>query len=139
MVISTGYKFISWTFSHLFFSASWPVVGLCPHHHLLQIELLRWRLRDALVYEYKAESLGIGLILCPYSRWIEVDFLLGPMTCIATVSWTMNGAMYGCHLTKWDLIPIRQLFPWGLSLLHLWGILEKAVTIVSYGLTTRYY
>lgn len=44
-------------------------------------------LRDAIIYGYNNTSLGIGLILCLFSRKI-VASLLGSMTCLASGSWT---------------------------------------------------
>lgn len=44
------------------------------------------------IMEYNHRSLGISLILCPFSQIIIVGFLLGSMLCLATGSWPDNGA-----------------------------------------------
>lgn len=41
-------------------------------------------LRDVLMDAYSNESLGVILILCPFSKVIVVGSTLGPMTCLVT-------------------------------------------------------
>jgi hypothetical protein len=41
--------------------------------------LLSCVLRDALIYGYKDKNLGSSLLLCPLTRIIVLDFLVGPM------------------------------------------------------------
>lgn len=53
-------------------------------------------------------SLGVGLILHPFSRIIEVGSPLGPMTCLTTGSWTDNVARYEFHLVEQDLYPVGK-------------------------------
>ena len=59
----------------VFSSARGWLVGVS--HLYCTKKLLWWRLKDALIYRYKL--LGVGLILCPFSR-VLVGSLLGPKT-----------------------------------------------------------
>lgn len=55
-------------------------MGFCVDKHLLQIEASPTRLRNALMYGYDEKSLGVSLILCPFSKIIVVGSRLGSMT-----------------------------------------------------------
>ena len=61
-------------------SAHWAIMGFCVDKHLLQIEASPTRLRNALMYGYDEKSLGVSLILCPFSKIIVVGSRLGSMT-----------------------------------------------------------
>lgn len=59
--------------------------------------------------EYNDRSLGVSLILCPFSWIIIVDFLLGSMICLATASWADHGGTRcGFHFVEWTVKPSRK-------------------------------
>lgn len=68
-------------------------VSLCLLISICFKTLFCWELRDALVYGYNDESLGMSLILCPFIRIIVVGFPLWPVICLTTHS----GSWYQCQ------------------------------------------
>lgn len=56
-------------------------MDLFANQQLLQKEASPMRYRDALVYEYKDNSLDVYLTLCPLRMVTIVGLLLGSMTC----------------------------------------------------------
>jgi hypothetical protein len=70
-------------------------------------EKLLWLiLRDALICMYSSKSLGVILILCPFSRIIALGSLLKLMIYLATGSF--SNARYGLHLMEWTSVLIRK-------------------------------
>ena len=56
--------------------------------------------RNVLIHGYNDEALGVGLILCLYSRIIVIGYLLASMTCLPTGAWLANGVRYCFQLGK---------------------------------------
>lgn len=77
----------------------WLVVGLCVNHHVPQLEAPLMRAERCISLWYDDTSLGVGLILCPFSRRIGGS-PLGALTCVVTGSWTSNGAR--CEFLLWS-------------------------------------
>lgn len=59
--------------------------------------------RNESIHEYKNKPLGISFVLCLCSKIIAFAALLGPMTCLATNSWSKSGVKCGFHIVKLDL------------------------------------
>lgn len=106
----------------------WPVVGILILM-CYKKKLLWWELRDVPIHEYTNNSLGISLILGPFSRMIVVGSSLEPMTCLATryrptnsgfhlVEWAFNA------IKKWLVIPITSV-----PQLHWWACLVRPVIV----------
>lgn len=53
-------------------------MDLCVNHHKLQKEVSLMRLRDTVMYGHNGKSLGLGLILCPFSNTTVGGSPLGP-------------------------------------------------------------
>lgn len=62
------------------------------------------RLESCIIYWYSNKSLGVGLIIRPFSRIIVVG-PLGLLLHLAIGSWPNNGARYRFRLVEKDLNP----------------------------------
>lgn len=73
-----------------------------------QWNLLRYGLRDALIYGYNSKAIGDSSVLCPLSSIIVVSSPLGPLTYMTIISCPDNDARYRFHLVEQDLNLIRR-------------------------------
>jgi hypothetical protein len=62
-------------------SIPWPNVGLMLIIIYYIKKFLRRELRGALFYRYNDKSLHFGFVLCPFTRIIVINFLVGLLTC----------------------------------------------------------
>ena len=87
------------------------------------------------IYGCNNKSLGVGLMLCPFSRITVVGSLVGFITCLDIDSSSSNAAKYGFHFIHSTLNPIRKQFVTSMTfmpLLHHWACLARLVIILAH-------
>lgn len=89
-------------------SAHWPVVDLCVATYCRK-KLLWYGLKDALISGHNKKSLGVILILHPFSKIIVLDSSLDPMNYLSVDR--LVTSIYGFYLLEWALISLTIFVP----------------------------